>query len=91
MKREYAGKGRQQLSAERQKMIEQLTRDVLISLDYPITFADAGMRRLSSGEMLALQVHDGLQLIRRETAKRGLIEAVRFRLRIFRETGALSS
>ena len=65
-------------------LIERLAGDVLASLDYPIT--ETGRCVVSQPHMLMLQAHDGLQLIRREVDKRGVISAVRFRMRLFLET-----
>jgi hypothetical protein len=56
-------------------------------LGYPVT--ETKRRRLGTAEHLALQVYDGVQLIRKETAHRGLVDAIRFRLRLFRETGGV--
>jgi hypothetical protein len=59
---------------------------MLEALGYPVT--EHERRQVSRPELLALQLYDGAQLIRREADKRGWPAAIRFRLRLFSETGS---
>ncbi|MFT5681789.1 MAG: hypothetical protein ACI8RZ_002701, partial [Myxococcota bacterium] len=77
-------KWRTAMPDKQRALIERLTGDVLRSLDYPVT--ETGRCAVSGPHMLLLQAHDGFQLTRRETDKRGVIGAVKFRLRLFAET-----
>lgn len=80
-------KWRSQMSPSRTRQLERLAGDALLALGYPVT--ETTRRRLTTPEQLALQVYDGVRLIQKETEQRGLVDAVRFRLRLFAETGGL--
>ena len=68
-------------------LIERLSGDVLRSLGYPVS--ESSRHTISKSAMLALQAHDGFQLIKTEANKRGWLAAIQFRLRIFSETRSL--
>lgn len=80
-------KWRTQMPDRRRQRIERIAGDVLAELGYPVT--ETQRQRVGKPALLALQAYDGAQLIRKEAQKRGWAEAVRFRLRLFAETGAL--
>ena len=80
-------KWRTRMPDRQRKKIERIAGDVLSELGYPVT--ETRRRRVTRPELLALQAYDGAQLIRKEAQTRGWPEAIRFRLRLFAETGAL--
>ena len=89
IKRDNVEKWRTAMDPEKRALVERIAGDVLRSLGYPVEHE--GTCRVSKPHMLALQVHDGAQLIRIEAQKRGWPAAIRLRLRLFRETGSLGS
>jgi len=68
--------------------IERVAGATLRSLGYPVSYGGP-VRRVPATLMLAWQLEDGVNLVRSDVALRGLSGAVRFRLRLFRETGTL--
>ena len=80
-------KWRATMPARRRRRIERIAGDTLDALGYPVS--ETARRRVTAPEMLALQAYDGAQLIRREADQRGWAAAIRFRLRLFAETGKL--
>ena len=68
------------------RRIEALAGPTLERLGYPVE-TSAPARRLSPTRMAIGQLLDGIQLVRSDASQRGWIGAVRFRIRLFRETG----
>ncbi|MEL6348389.1 MAG: sulfotransferase [Myxococcota bacterium] len=84
IKRDNAEKWRTKMDPGKRRLIERIAGDVLRSLEYPVE--TQGRCTVSRPHMLALQIYDGLQLTRRQVQKRGVVEAIRFQARLFRET-----
>jgi len=80
-------KWRDNMPGRQRARIERIAGDVMEELGYAVT--EHHRRRVPPPVMLALQAYDGAQLIRKEADKRGWPAAIRFRLRLFRETGTL--
>ena len=89
IKADNTEKWRTAMPPKERALIERIAGDVLTSLGYPVEHT--GTCRVSRPHMLALQVYDGVQLTRIEARKRGWPGALRYRLRLFRETGTLKS
>ena len=70
--------------------IEALAGQTLAELGYPVSHAGPP-ERLGPLRMAAGQLFDGAQLLRGDVAERGLFAAVRFRARIFAESGTRES
>ena len=66
--------------------VEAIAGETMAALGYPVSHRGRP-DRLSPSRMLAGQVLDGVKLLQGDLAERGLVGAVRFRGRIFRETG----
>ena len=77
-----ASKYRTQMPIKVQQRIEQLAGNQLRRLGYPVFF-ESGYRRISAPMMLAYQLMDSINLVRFEVKNRGLLEAIRFRWRLF--------
>lgn len=70
------------------RRIESLSAPTLVRLGYPVE-GHPTLRRLSPRRMALGQAYDGFQLVRSDVALRGWLGAIRFRWRIFQETGAV--
>ena len=77
-------KWRREMRTTQRAQIERICGDVLTMLGYPVS--ETTRCRVSKPRMFLLQLHDGAQLIRREASKRGWIQAIAFRLRLFVHT-----
>ena len=80
-------KWRTDLDAQRLHRIESIAGRTLERAGYPVT--EAGTERLSLSERRIAQVRDGFSLVRFDAAERGWVDAIRFRLRLFRHSGAV--
>ena len=74
------------MDPKRRVRIEALAGPTLKRLGYPVE-GSSEAARLSPGRMALGQAHDGIQLVRSDAELRGWFGALRFRWRLFRETG----
>lgn len=86
LKRDNTEKWRTAMDPRTRARVESVAADVLRSLGYPVEHPGPPVR-VPTAELRALQVLDGLGLIRAEIAERGLPGAVRFRWQTFRISG----
>ena len=88
IQRQNRGKYVNAMKPKLRHQIESLTAPTLLRLGYPVE-SPTTLRRLSPRRMALGQIHDGFQLVRSDVALRGWMGAIRFRWRIFRETGVV--
>ncbi len=84
--RSNTGKWRDAMPADLRLRVEAVAGAALARAGYPVD--NPGAARLSPGRMKALQLKDGVNLVRFDAAERGWVGAARFRWRIFRDSGA---
>lgn len=80
-------KWRSEMDAAQVDRIEALAGRTLERAGYPVT--RAGTERLGLLERRLAQLRDGVNLVRFDAADRGWLGAARFRLRLFRDSGAV--
>lgn len=80
------GKWRQSMDPELQRRVEALCADGLRAHGYPCTH-DGPQVSLARPERQVRQVIDGLNMIRFDVGARGIIGSLRFRWRLFSESG----
>jgi hypothetical protein len=86
IQRENRAKYLSSMEPKMRARIEALAGPTLQRLGYSVDGVERATR-LSPGRMAMGQVHDGIQLVRSDVALRGWAGALRFRWRLFRETG----
>ncbi len=74
------------MAPELREQIESIAGPMLQGLGYDSTHTGP-VRRLTRRELLSYQVRDGVNLVRADAQKRGLMGAIRFRTRMFKESG----
>ena len=79
-------KWRQEMAPDLRASIEAIAGATLARAGYDVD--QAGSERLSLAERRMAQVRDGFHLVRFDAAERGWMGALRFRWRIFRDSGA---
>ncbi len=87
IKSDNAGKYRSRMDPALRERVERIAGAVLARAGYPTDFPE-GAERLPPRRMFAYQLADGLNLVRGDVASRGLVGALRFRWRTFRESGS---
>lgn len=86
IQRDNKEKWRSRMDPELREQIEALACPLLQSLGYECDHEGPALR-LTRREMLAYQLLDGVNLVRADARRRGLLGALRFRTRLFKETG----
>ena len=81
-------KWRERMDPALRERIEAISCPLLHGLGYPCDY-EGPTSRLNRRELLAYQLRDGVNLVRADTKRRGLLGALRFRTRLFKETGGL--
>jgi hypothetical protein len=87
IQRDNGGRWRFEMEPALQARIEAVAGAQLVACGYPVG-GQPGATRPSRLRRRALQLKDGAALLRFEARARGPVEALRFRWRLFRESGA---
>ncbi len=86
LKKDNAGKWREQMDPALRQRIERIAGPVLRSLGYPVEH-EGPAERISAAELKLYQAMDAVGLVRGEVKQRGWLGAVRFRIDTWRVSG----
>ena len=80
-------KWRTEMDAELREQIERMAGPLLRTFGYDCAY-HGPVLRLSRTQMKAFQLADGVALVRADAKRRGWVGALRFRARMFKESGS---